>query len=78
MFSSLSSLQTLGLYEFLDEQLGCFSRDRLSIDITGMRFLPPRGDWTMLVEVLQLLNQNNVRKIMRAHIRYLRQGFNGT
>ncbi|KAF9280116.1 hypothetical protein BGZ74_002668 [Mortierella antarctica] len=65
-----------GLYGFLDEQLGCFSRDRQSIDITGMRFLPPRGDWTMLVEVLQLLNQNNVRKIMRAHIRYLRQGFN--
>ncbi|KAG0075151.1 hypothetical protein BGZ93_001270 [Podila epicladia] len=65
-----------GLYEFLDEQLACFSRDCQSVDTIGMRFLPPRGDWTTLVEVLQLLNQNNVRKIMRAHVRYLRQGFN--
>ncbi|KAG0328375.1 hypothetical protein BG000_000516 [Podila horticola] len=66
-----------GLYDFLDKQLGCFSLDRRTMDVTTrMRFLPPRDDWTMLVEVLQLLNQNNVRKLMRAHIRYLRQGFN--
>ncbi|KAG0040904.1 hypothetical protein BGZ82_006777 [Podila clonocystis] len=65
-----------GLYDFLDQQLGCFSKEGRNIDIVGMRFLPPRDDWTMLVEVLQLLNQNNMRKIMRAHIRYLREGFN--
>ncbi|KFH69964.1 hypothetical protein MVEG_04767 [Podila verticillata NRRL 6337] len=62
------------LYAFLDLQLGCFSRFS-NMDVTSMRFVPPGEDWTMLVEVLELLNQNKVRKLMRAHIRYLRQGF---
>ncbi|KAF9392611.1 hypothetical protein CPB97_000064 [Podila verticillata] len=62
------------LYDFLDLQLGCFSRNS-NMDITSKRFVPPGEDWTVLVEVIDLLNQNKVCKLMRAHIGYLRQGF---
>lgn len=66
----------------MDLQLGCFSlkrnMDTISMEsILDKRFVPPQENWTMLVEVLELLNQNKVRKLMRAHIRYLRQGFSG-
>lgn len=64
----------LDLYDFLDLQLGCFSRNS-NMDITSKRFVPPGEDWTVLVEVIDLLNQNKVCKLMRAHIGYLRQGF---